>query len=93
MRALKLLTIAMGVLIVLATAALAVVIAKRLSGAGSKAAPFAATLPAGEAERIAAIAGTQDRLAVWLSSGDPRADRVVFVDPRTGEVAGTIRLH
>ena len=90
MRFLKVLTIVMGVLIVLATTVLIVVIARRL---GTPLAPVAATAmlfdePAGT--RIAGIASVGDRLAVQLQGGGP--DRVVLIDGRTGAVVGRIGL-
>ena len=90
MRFLKVLTIVMGVLIVLATTVLIVVIARRLS---TPAVPVAASVlldePSGT--RIAGIAPVGDRLAVQLQGGG--ADRVVLVDPSTGAVAGRIGLR
>ncbi|HEX2939780.1 MAG TPA: hypothetical protein VHO91_01955 [Rhodopila sp.] len=92
MRALKIATIVMGVLIVAGTMALVIAVARR------SAAPMAAKLPASVSAtleepagtRIAGIAAVQDRLAVQLQGGG--ADRVVLVDPRTGAVAGRISL-
>ncbi len=89
MRALKTLTIAMGVAIIVATAALGVLIARRLSGAASGRA-FTSSLDQPDGTRVAAIAGVQDRLAVWLQGGG--ADRVLLIDPRTGAVSGRILL-
>jgi hypothetical protein len=92
MRALKIATIAMGVLIVLGTMTLVVLVARRSAApAGGTAAVAASAVldePAGT--RIAGIATVQDRLAVQLQGGG--ADRVVFVDPRTGTVVGRVSL-
>ena len=93
MRFLKVLTIGMAVLIVVATTVLVVVIARRIGGAGTAPAPAPVAVlldePAGT--RIAAIASAGNRLAVQLQGGG--ADRVVLVDPRTGAVAGRIGLR
>jgi len=89
MKALKALTIVMGLLIVGGTAVLAVVLARRMGGGA--AAPSVAVLldePAGT--RIAGIAGAGDRLAVQLQGGGP--DRVVLLDPHTGAPTGHVGL-
>ena len=92
LRALKIVTIVMGVLIVLGTTVVVVTVIKRtvpgLGGMPDKA--FAAVLdePAGTA--IAAIAPVRDRLAVQLHGGG--ADRVIFLDPASGTVVGRVSL-
>jgi Family of unknown function (DUF6476) len=91
MRFLKVLTIGMGVLILVATTVLVVVIARRIGGAGTPATALAVLLDEPAGTRIAAIASAGDRLAVQLQGGG--ADRVVLVDPRTGAVAGRIGLR
>jgi hypothetical protein len=97
MRALKIATIVMGVLIVVGTTALIVVVVRRMSAPANPvaiAAPWAASVaavldePAGT--RIAGVAAVRDRLAVLLEGGG--VDRVVLVDPATGAVAGRISL-
>jgi len=91
MRFLKVLVIAMGVLIVVATTVLIVLIAHRLGG-GSPAPPVSASVlldqPSGT--RIVGMVATSDRLALRLQGGG--ADRVVLIDPRNGAVVGTISL-
>jgi hypothetical protein len=91
MRFLKVLTIGMGVLIVVATTVLVVVIARRIGTVGTPPASVAVLLDEPAGTRIAGIAAAGDRLAVQLQGGG--ADRVVLVDPRTGAVAGRIGLH
>jgi hypothetical protein len=91
MRFLKVLTIAMGVLIVLATAVLVVVIARRIGGGANPPASFAVLLDEPAGTRIAGIAPAADRLAVRLEGGG--ADRVVLIDPHTGALVGRIALH
>jgi hypothetical protein len=89
MRALKMLTIGMAVLIVAGVVVLGVTIARRL---GTPAPSMAATVlldePAGT--RIAGIAALQDRLAVQLQGGGP--DRVLLLDAKSGTVQGRIGL-
>ena len=91
MRLLKIVTIAMAVLIVLATSALVVVIARRLGGAGGTAAPIAVLLDEPRGTRIAGIANAGERLAVQLQGGGP--DRVLLIDARTGATAGRLSLR
>ena len=103
MRALKIATIVMGVLIVIGTTGLIVGVARRAAPPAPAAVVPAPTVlasavltsisavldePAGT--RIAGIVAVRDRLAVQLQGGG--TDRVVFVDPATGAVAGRISL-
>lgn len=96
MRALKVLTIVMGVMILAGTGVLVAVIVHRVSSPASSGAPIAGLAsvalvldePAGT--HIAGIAAAGDRLAVQLQGGG--ADRVVLVDPHSGAVAGRIAL-
>src|SRR3954465_13549432 len=91
LRALKIATIAMGVLIVMGVGVLIVAMARR---GGAPPPPPVANLagvldePAGT--RIVGISMLPDRVAVQLSGGGP--DRVVLLDPRGGAVAGRISL-
>ena len=92
MRAVKIAAIAMGVLIVLGTTVILVTIVKR-TVTGPAAVPekaYAAVLdePAGTA--IAGIAPVRDRLALQLRGGG--ADRVLLIDPASGQVVGRIAL-
>jgi len=89
LRALKILTVGMGVLILAGTAVIVGVIFHRATAPGTSA-PVALTLDQPAGTRIVGIAATQDRLAVQLQGGG--ADRVVLVDPRTGAVTGRIAL-
>ncbi len=91
MRFLKVLTIAMGVLIVVATTVLVVLIARRIGGSGPVPVSTAVLLDEPAGTRIVTIAAVGDRLAVQLQGGGP--DRVLLVDPRTGAVAGRIGLR
>ncbi len=92
MRALKIATIAMGVLIVLGTTVVVVTVVKRtmFRPAGIPDRPFATTLDEPAGTTIAGIASVRDRLAVQLRGGG--LERVVVVDPITGEVVGRISL-
>ena len=98
MQALKIATIAMGVLIVIGTMALVIVVVRRAAVPVSGPAAAAAALPASVAAvldepagtRIAGIAAVRDRLAVQLQGGG--VDRVLLIDPATGSVAGRISL-
>jgi hypothetical protein len=99
MRALKIATIVMGVLIVAGTMALVIGVARRAgvvpvagAPAGGVSWPASAAVlldePAGT--RIAGIVAVRDRLAVQLQGGG--VDRVVLIDAATGTVAGRISL-
>ena len=98
MRALKVLTIVMGVMILAGTGVLVATIAHRIAsrsaGAGSlpdgDAAPIAVVLDEPAGTRIAGIAAAGDRLALQLQGGG--GDRVVLVDPRSGALEGRITL-
>lgn len=98
MRALKIVTIGMGVLIVFGTMTLVGIIVHRITSRGAPEATATAPVPATaaaaldepEGTRIAAIAAVNDRLAVQLQGGG--ADRIVLVDPRSGLVVGRISL-
>lgn len=91
MRALKLVTIVMGVLIVLGTIGLLVGIARR-SATPSAALPTGLDVVLREPEgtRILGMTVIQDRLAVQLQGGGP--DRIVVIDPRTGATVGHISV-
>jgi hypothetical protein len=102
MRALTVVTIVMGVMILAGTGVLVAVIAHRMvspapSGAsfpsGASAAgeaPVSLTLDEPAGAHIAGIAAAGDRLAVQLQGGG--SDRVVLVDPRSGAITGRITL-
>jgi hypothetical protein len=90
MRLLKAVTLAMAVLIVVGTAALLVVIGRRVAAPAAPM-PGAVLLDEPAGTRIAGIAAAGDRLAVWLEGGG--GDRVVLLDARTGAVAGRIGLR
>lgn len=92
MRALKILVVVMGVMIVAGTVTLGVLIVRRAGGSGEPTATAALLRqldePSGTA--IAAIALSPDRLAIQLRGGGP--DRVVLVDPRSGATVARITL-
>jgi hypothetical protein len=92
MRALKIATIAMGVLIVLGTTVILVTVVKRtMSGpAGVPDKAFTSVLDEPEGTAIAGIASVRDRLAVQLHGGGP--DRVLLIDPASGAVVGRVSL-
>ncbi|MFH5923888.1 DUF6476 family protein [Roseomonas xinghualingensis] len=94
MRALKVLVVGMGVLIVAASVALVVMIVQR----AGKAIPTAPSGPPVEmslgqpaGSRIGGIAsGAEGRVAVWVQRAD--GDRLLIVDTRSGRALGEIRL-
>ena len=89
LKILKFVTILLGALIVLGTTVVIVTIVKRLSGPPAPA-EIAIMLDEPAGTHIAAMAATQDRLALHLQGGGP--DRVVLLDPRTGARTGSIVL-
>ncbi len=94
MRALKIATIVMGVLIVAGTLTLLIAVFRRVSAptapVAALSASVAAVLDEPTGTHIAGIAAVRDRLAVQLAGGG--VDRVVLIDPATGAVAGRISL-
>jgi hypothetical protein len=92
MRAVKIATIVMGVLILLGTTVILVTIVKRtVSGpAGLPEKAFAAVLDEPAGTEIAGIAAVRDRLAVQLHGGG--VDRVLLIDPVSGAVVGRVSL-
>lgn len=92
MQALRIATIAMAVLIVLGLTVIVVTIVKRamVEPAGRPAKAFAAVLDEPAGTSIIGIAAAHDRLAVQLRGGG--ADRVVLIDPASGEVVGRLSL-
>ncbi|MBC7636049.1 MAG: hypothetical protein H7251_10650 [Acetobacteraceae bacterium] len=89
MRALKILTVVMGVMIIVGVVALGVVMTQRLGGSGAASA-VSATLDEPTGTIIAGIAATADRIAIQLRGGGP--DRVVLIDPKTGKPVGAVKL-
>lgn len=92
MRALKIATIVMGILILLGTTVMIVAIVKRsaTAPAGLPEKPFAAILDEPAGTVIAGVTSARDRLAVQLHGGGP--DRVLLLDPLTGAVVGRAAL-
>ena len=97
MRALKILVVVMGVLIVVGTATLAVLLVRRASGdtattsqPPASAAALLRQLDEPSGTSIAAIALSADRLVIQLRGGGP--DRVVLVDPRNGATVARVGL-
>jgi uncharacterized ion transporter superfamily protein YfcC len=92
MQAVKIATIAMGVLILLGTTVILVTIVKRTTSgpAGLPEKVFAVVLDEPDGTGIAGIASVRDRLAVQLHGGG--ADRVLLIDPASGSVVGRISL-
>jgi len=90
MQALKVLVVVMGVMIVGGTVTLGVVIFNRMGGGVGTARSPALTLDEPEGTRIVSMATTADRIAVLMQGGGP--DRVVWIDPKSGLVAGRVSL-
>jgi hypothetical protein len=94
MRFLKIAVAVMGVLIVVGTTVLVVTIVHRLSALPasrtSTAAPPPLSEPAGT--RIVAMAQVANGLALALSGGG-EGDRVVVIDPESGQVVRRISLR
>ncbi|PZP46182.1 MAG: hypothetical protein DI601_07200 [Azospirillum brasilense] len=89
MRALKVLVIVMGVLIVAGTVGLIAVIVQRMSAATPTAQRIEGGLGQPAGTRIRGLAGAGDRVAVWVEG--PQGERVLLLDPRSGRVLGELR--
>ena len=87
MRAMMAAVIGMGVLIVLGVATLAVTVVRRLSAPAVQG-TLLLDEPAGT--RLLSMTAAGDRLAVLLQGGGP--DRVLLLDPRSGQVTGRVGL-
>ncbi|MFC0408232.1 DUF6476 family protein [Roseomonas elaeocarpi] len=92
MRALKVLVVVMGVLIVVATVGLVAVLVQRISAAGGNTtmSRIEGSLQQPEGTRVLGIAGAGDRLSVWVSRSD--GDHILLVDPRSGRTLGDLRV-
>jgi hypothetical protein len=96
-RALKILVVVMGVLIVAGTVTLVTLIVQRaggvVAGGGAPAGgePWQASLGLPEGARIAGIAATDRGLAVLVTR--PGGEVVLLVDPRNGRVQGELRAR
>lgn len=88
MRALKIATIAMGVLIIAATVLLVVLIIRRASPISATG--LATTLHEPPGTRLIGITTTPSGLAVALQGGGP--DRIVILDPRSMRVTGQVTI-
>jgi hypothetical protein len=88
MRALKILMVVMGVLIIVGVVVLGVLLTQRLRPAQGLAASSVLEEP--EGTHIGQISAAADRVAVLLQGGG--ADRLVVLDARTGAVVSRIRL-
>ena len=89
---LKAVTIAMGVLIMIGTTVVIATIVNRLTSGQSRNLDkaFAAVLEEPPGSGIVGVSAVRDRLVVQLHGGG--ADRVVLIDPATGEVVGRVSL-
>jgi hypothetical protein len=87
-RALTVLVVVMGVLIVAATVGLAVAIVQRLGGAPGVATEASLGQPAGS--RIGGIAAAEGRIAVHVLR--PDGERILLIEPRSGRIAADLRL-
>ncbi len=89
MRALKILVVVMGVMIVVGVIVLVATLVQRAGGTSVALAPDAKfSEPAGT--HIAGTSLSGDRVALQLQGGGP--DRVVVIDLRTGRVVGRAGL-
>jgi hypothetical protein len=88
MRALKILVVVMGVLIVGGVVLLGVLLTQRIGTMSGPSTTVALDEPAGT--RIIVTAAMPDRVVLQLQGGGP--DRVVVIDLRSGRVTGRIGL-
>lgn len=90
MRALKILVVVMGVMIVAGVVVMIAVIAQRLGGGGTGASVSDTVLAEPAGTHIAGSSLGGDRLAIRLQGGGP--DRVVVLDVRNGRVVARAGL-
>jgi hypothetical protein len=90
MRTLKIVTIAMAIMIVAGVVVLGVTIMRRLSGPPGGMVSAAVVLDEPAGTRIVGFASLPDRLVIQLQGGGP--DRILFVDPRSGQALGRLVL-
>ena len=88
LKALKVLVVVMGVLIVGGTVTLVALLVQRAGGAGGTA--WQAVLEQPEGARIAGVAASESGIGIWVQR--PDGDRVLVVDPKRGRINGEIRL-
>ncbi|WP_368040514.1 DUF6476 family protein [Roseicella sp. DB1501] len=88
MRALKVLVVVMGVLIVAGTVTLALLLVQRVGGAASSG-RWEVALGQPEGTRITGLAASEGGIGLLLAR--PDGERVVVVDPKRGRVIGEIR--
>jgi hypothetical protein len=87
MRALKILVVAMGAMIVVGTVTLVAALVQRAGrGGDAPLPPMSLDLPAGS--RIVGIAATDGRFAVLVQR--PDGDRIIFLNARTGRPVGEV---
>ena len=98
MRALKIVTVVMGVLIIVGTIGLLAALVRRggqpprspTAVATAAGANLEVTLTEPEGTRIVTVTAVDDRLAVQLQGGGP--DRIVLIDPHSGAEVGRVAL-
>ncbi|WP_426958101.1 DUF6476 family protein [Muricoccus radiodurans] len=91
MRALKVLVVGMGVLIVAGTVTLVALIVQRAGGVRPELPAVVGALGQPEGARIGGIApAAEGRVAVWVQR--PDGDRILLVDGRSGRPVGEVRL-
>jgi hypothetical protein len=92
MRALKILVIVMGLLIVAGLTVIFATLAKRMAGAGEPHGGFdSAALQLPKGCRVVEMAAAGPRLALRLGDG-PGCEAILFVDPATGQQLGRLQL-
>ena len=90
MRALKVLVVVMGVLIVAGTVTLVALVVQRAGRAGGAVVSGDVALRQPPGSRIAGVASAEGRVAIWVER--PDGGRILLVDPARGRVVGEIRI-
>ena len=88
MRALKILVVVMGVLIIAGTLTVVTVLVQRVGGGGGSG-RWETVLDQPEGTRITGIAATESGIGVVVAR--PDGERVLLVEPKHGRVIGEIR--
>jgi hypothetical protein len=91
MRALKILVIVMGLLIVTGLTVIFATLAKRMTAGGEAGGFDSATIALPKGCRVVEMATAGQRLALRLGDG-PGCGAILFVDPATGKQLGRLQL-
>jgi hypothetical protein len=91
MRALKILVVVMGLLILIGVTVVVGTLGKRLTGGAAPHGFDTASIALPKGCRVVEMAAAGPRLALRLGDG-PACEAILFIDPATGQQAGRLQL-